>query len=224
MSQRPRGEIWKSNQKVVTDEKINPKILMDEKSWKTWESNRSSVMKEELVQNSVMNETFVKNFVMSTKIDPKVVMVLSIFSIGGWNSLHPINQKMLEEFIDEYEPWLLIGIPSRDPFLLTQYLERHSVSSDQHTKKLMSRREGLHVMMQCYMRQHFADRYWLHEHPGGHASWRELTIRKFTKESTTYFVKGPVLCADGMFRRCDQNRENMFGKQRVSLQTVGESK
>ena len=26
------GKIWKSNQKVVTDEKINPKILMDEKS------------------------------------------------------------------------------------------------------------------------------------------------------------------------------------------------
>ena len=33
----------------------------------------------------------------------------------------------------------------------------------------MSLREGLHVLMQCYMRQHFADR-WLHEHPGGHAS------------------------------------------------------
>ena len=59
-------------------------------------------------------------------------------------------------------------------------------------EKLMSLREGLHVMMQCYMRQHFADRYWLHEHPGGHASWREPTMRKFTKESTTYFVKGPV--------------------------------
>ena len=56
----------------------------------------------------------------------------------------------------------------------------------------MSLREGLHVMMQCYMRQHFADRYWLHEHPGGHASWRETTMRKFTKESTVYFVKGPV--------------------------------
>ena len=47
-------------------------------------------------------------------------------------------------------------------------------------------------MMQCYMRQHFADRYWLHEHPGGHASWREPAMRKFTKESTTYFVNGPV--------------------------------
>ena len=38
------GEIWKSDQKVVTDEKINPKILMDEKSWKTWKCNQKFVM------------------------------------------------------------------------------------------------------------------------------------------------------------------------------------
>ena len=64
MSQRPRGEIWKSDQKVVTDEK----------SWKTWKSNQNGVMNddlvlnsvinEELVQKGVMNEKFVKNFVM----------------------------------------------------------------------------------------------------------------------------------------------------------------
>ena len=46
--------------------------------------------------------------------------------------------------------------------------------------------------MQCYIRQHFADRYCLHEQPGGHASWREPTMREFTKESTTYFVKAAV--------------------------------
>ena len=95
-------------------------------------------MDEELVRNGVMDGRFVKDFVMDAKIDPKVVMDLSIFKIGGWNSLQPINQNLLEVFIDENEPWLLIGIPSRDPFLLTQYLERHSVSSDQHMKKLMS--------------------------------------------------------------------------------------
>ena len=99
------------------------------------------MINEELVQNGVMNE----------KIDPKVVMDLSTFKVGGWNSLQPKNQKLLEEFIDENEPWLLIGIPSRDPFLVTQYLERHCVSSDQHMRKLMSLREGLHVMMQCYI-------------------------------------------------------------------------
>ena len=66
----------------------------------------------------------VKNFVMNAKIDPKVVMDLSIFKFGGWNSLQPSIQNLFE-FIDENEPWLLIGIPSRDPFLVTQYLERH---------------------------------------------------------------------------------------------------
>ena len=41
MSQRSRGEnFWKSDQKVVTDDKFNQKIVMDEK----------------LVQDGVMNE------------------------------------------------------------------------------------------------------------------------------------------------------------------------
>ena len=43
-------------------------------------------------------------------------------------------------------------------------------------------------MMHCYMREHVADHYWLHEYLGGHASRREPTRRKFTKKSTTYFV------------------------------------
>ena len=106
MSQRPRGKIWKCDQKVV----------MDENCWKTWKSNQKIVMDEELVQddvvdeklvqNSVMNEDlvqngvtdgkFVKNFVMDAKIDPKVVVDLSSFKIGGWNSLQPINQKFVD--------------------------------------------------------------------------------------------------------------------------------
>ena len=128
------GKFWKSDKKVVMDEKVNPNGVMD----------------EELVQNGVMDEKFVKNFVKDAKIDPNVVVDLSIFKIGGWNSLQPVNQKMLEELNDENEPWLLIGTPCRDPFFVTQYLGRHSVSSDQHVKKLMSLRE-------------VADRYWLHE-------------------------------------------------------------
>ena len=63
------------------------------------------------------------------------------------------------------------------PIFLTQYLERYSASSDQHMKKLMSFREGLHVMVHCCMRQYFADRCWLHEHLGGHAPRREPTKR-----------------------------------------------
>ena len=78
-----RGKIWKSNQKV----------LKDETSWKTWKCNQNSVlnkewvqsvmMTEELVQNGVMNEQFVKNFVLNAKIDPKVVMDLSVF-LNWW--------------------------------------------------------------------------------------------------------------------------------------------
>ena len=52
----------------------------------------------------------------------------------------------------------------------TIYLERDSASSDQHMKKLMSLREGLYVMMQCYLRQHNAERDWLDEHPGKFAA------------------------------------------------------
>ena len=152
---------------------LEVKFWKSEKSWKSEQSN----------QNIVLREEFVKISVVEAQIDPKVVDL---------NNLQPSNQKLLEEFSVENELWLLIGIPNRDPFLMTQYLERHSARSDQHMKKLMSLREGLHVMMQCYMRQHFADRYWLHGHPGRHAPWREPTMRTFTKESTTYFVKGPV--------------------------------
>ena len=60
-------------------------------------------------------------------------------------TIYSPTTEQLEEFLGENEPWFLIGIPSRDPFLATQYLERHSESSDQHMKKLMSLREGLHV-------------------------------------------------------------------------------
>ena len=133
-----------------------------------------------------------KVIVMNAKLDSKVVTDLSLFKIGGWDNLQLSNQNFLEEFLDENEPWMLIGIPNRDPFCLTQFLERHSVSSDHHMKKLMSLRVGLLVIMQCYMRQHFADRHWVYEHPGGHGSWSEPTMRTFRKESTTFFVRGLV--------------------------------
>ena len=79
------------------------------------------------------------------------------FNFQSWwtEKLQPTNQALLEKVMDETEWWLLIGIPNRDPFFLTQYFERYSASSDQHLKKLMSLREGLHVMMHCCMRQYF---------------------------------------------------------------------
>ena len=44
---------------------------------------------EEWIQNGVTDEKFVKNFGMDAKIDPMVVMDLSIFKIGGWTTLQP---------------------------------------------------------------------------------------------------------------------------------------
>ena len=88
-------------------------------------------------------------------------------------------------------------------------------------KKLMSLREGLHVMMQCYMRQHYADRYWLHEHPGGHASWREPAMKKFTKASTTCFVKG-LVCRWNVQKMRSESSE--YVRKNGFLHTVGESK
>ena len=71
-----------------------------------------------------MNEKIVNNRVMNAKINPKVVMDLSKIKSGGWNFLQPSNRKLLKAFINEDEPWLLIGIPSRDLLFVTQYLER----------------------------------------------------------------------------------------------------
>ena len=56
MSQRPRMENLKSNQKIVMNEELVP----------------NAVMNEELVQNAVMTEKNVKNFVMNAKFDPRL--------------------------------------------------------------------------------------------------------------------------------------------------------
>ena len=149
------------------DDEMNQNIVMDEES--VW----NVVTDEDLVQNVAMGEKIVKNFVTDAKIDPKVVMNLPIFKIGRWNILQPRNRRLLEELINENEPWLLIRVQKRDSFLMMQYLERHSVSADSNVKEFMPLREGLHEMMQCYRRQHFAASNDLHEHPRRHSSWRE---------------------------------------------------
>ena len=83
------------------------------------------VMDEEWFQNVVMDGQFVKNFVVGAKIDPKVVMDLSIVKIGGWdNILEPSNRKLSEGRVNENKPRLSIKILSRDSFFTIQYLER----------------------------------------------------------------------------------------------------
>ena len=123
---------------------------------------------------------------MDVKIDPKFVMDLFIFKVDGTNYSPAIKSHW------KSSPWLLVGIPSGDPFLATHYMEKRSESSDQHKKKLMSLREGLRAVIQCYRREHSAHYYRLHEHPGGPASWREPMMRTLAKESTTYYVRGPM--------------------------------
>ena len=70
MSQRLRGEKSENVGKVAILRKVDQNIER----------------KEELVKNSVTN----------VKINPKVAVELSIFKIGGWNHLQPINQHLLE--------------------------------------------------------------------------------------------------------------------------------
>ena len=69
-------------------------------------------MNEEFVKKISMNEVF-ENSVIGAEMDPKVVMDLSIFNVGGCNTVRSSIQKMFETFMDENEPWLLIGIPNR---------------------------------------------------------------------------------------------------------------
>ena len=137
---------------------------------------------EKSKQNIAMNEEFGKNSVRNAQKDPKVVMDLSILKFGAWNNLQSTNHNFLEEFIDDNEPLLLSGISSRG------CAREGQISTWRNWCHFVK----VFVMVQCHMRQHFADRYWLRKHPGGHASWREPTMRKFTKELTTYFVRGPV--------------------------------
>ena len=142
-------------------------------------------MDEEFVKNNVLDENLMENIVTDAKIYPKVVMDLSTTKIGGWNELQPINQMSFEKFIAEDLPWWWVGIPNRDPFLVTYYLEKRSESSDQDMNKLMLLRECLCVMIHCYRRQHSADFYLLHEHPGGPASRREPMMRKNVLDTRT---------------------------------------
>ena len=112
-----RGEGAGDLKRSELDELVADLTCLNAFEGKFWKGIQKVVMDEELVQNGVTDGKFVKNFVMDANTDPKVVMDLSIFKIGGWNSLQPSNQNLLAKFVDENEPWLLVGIPSRDPFL-----------------------------------------------------------------------------------------------------------
>ena len=79
--------------------RLNPKILMDEESWKTWKSNQNVVMDEKLSRNGVMDEKFVNNFVMGAKLDPKIEMDLAVFETDRGKILQRSYRKLVEESI-----------------------------------------------------------------------------------------------------------------------------
>ena len=80
----------------------------------------------------------------------------------------------------------LIGILSRDSFLMIEYLEQPPVCGNPKVKesKWQSRLltllcEGLCESPVPLQRPHFAASNDLHEHPRGHSSWRESTRMTF---------------------------------------------
>ena len=130
-----------------------------------------------------------------------------------------INQKLLEEFLDENESCLLLGIPSREPFLVTQYLgktlcEFRSAHEELDVTSWMSSCDDamLHATARCWSLL---------------VTWtsrRTCVVEKLRwgnseKNQPLTWLKD--LCADGLLRRCDQSRVKMFKTQRVSSQTVG---
>ena len=173
-----RGKIWKSDQKIVMDEQLVHNVVMDEqlvhKVVMDEELVQNVLMDEELVQNVLMDEKMVKNFVMGAKIDPKVVVALSVFKIGGRNILQPSNRKLSEECINENEPRLSITIPSSDPFFMIQYLEQFFVCDNVNVKESKPICEDVHEMMQCYGQHHFAASNDLQEHVRRHSLWKKI--------------------------------------------------
>ena len=130
------------NEQVESMTCLNPPIegenWKSENSWKSEKGNQNIVISEKFVKNIVMNEEFGKSTVMNAKIAPKVVMDLSIsklvdgtvckppFKIYWKNLLVRTNRGCLSNF--QTEIYL---------FFVTQYLQRHSSSSDKHMKKLI---------------------------------------------------------------------------------------
>ena len=136
-----------------------------------------------------------------------------------------VAETTLEKFKDENVPWLLIGIPNRDPFFARQYLERHFASSGQRMKKFTSLFECLHVMMQMLLATTFLliAIGFMNIQEDTHRGEKPAT-RKFTTAPTNHALDTRTLSADGTLRRRTQNQMKKFLKQRVSSLTVGKSK
>ena len=157
-----------------------------------------------------------KNFVMGAEIDPKVVMDLSIFKIGGWNSIQPSNQQLSDECIDENKPRLSIRILSGGSFFTIQYLELQFMCDDPnmkesrwHSRLFTLFWEDLHELMQCYERQHFVASNDLHQHPRRLSSWKDSMKMKYSKMRSkssvyTWNAKAIMIHLDS-YEVCERN-------------------
>ena len=168
---------------------------MDEESWKTWKSKQNVVMDEELVQNFVMDEElvqnvvmdgkFAKNFVVGAKIDPKVVMDLSIFKIGGWNTQQPSDRNLLA-----------CGNPK--------------VKESKWQNRLLTLLcEGLCELLVTLQQQHFAASNDLHEHLRRHSLWKDsmkMESSKMRSESSecTWSAKSFLIHLESYLEECAQ--------------------
>ena len=120
----------KSNQNIVISEKFVKNIVMNE------EFGKSTVMNEEFGKNIVVNEEFGKNTVMNAKIDPKVVMDLSISKLVDGTVCNPPCKIYWKNLLVRTNRGCLSNFQTEIYlFLATQYLQRHSSSSDKHIKK-----------------------------------------------------------------------------------------
>ena len=89
--------------RIESNQLVENLTCLNAREGKIWKSDQKVVMDEALVQNGAADQELVQNGAMDVKIDPKVVVDLSIFKIGGWNSLNSTNQNLLEESIVKNE-------------------------------------------------------------------------------------------------------------------------
>ena len=99
--------------------------------------------------------------------------------------------------VDRDKPWLLTGSPRCDPFSSLQGLSKNRADPEKRAKNLEEGREGLRVAAACYLRQHRAGRYFLHEHPAHASSWNEGPMKDLGDEPGVFYAQGPM-CRWGM--------------------------
>ena len=141
----------------------------------------------------------------------RIVMDLSI-SIGGWNSVQPKNQNLLQ-WIYWWEWAVVVDRNSRqrsilcDKVLGTTLCEFRSAREETDVTSWRSSCDDAmpHATALGWSLLATSRKTW--------NRWEKLRWGNSQKNQPVTSWKD--LCADGMFRRCDQNQVHLFGKQRV---------